>query len=137
MGAELVIDASLAAKCLLPGVDSDRAREAVRDASWLIAPELVFPEAAHVTARYLRRGLIDREAAGQMLHSLRGLLDEVQPCSRLAERAFAVAIDHGFSVYDAHYVALAEERRFTLASADAKLIHQAAARLSLQVLLIP
>jgi predicted nucleic acid-binding protein len=49
------------------------------------------------------------------------LFDELAPVETLHERAFAIAADHQLSAYDALYVALAEDRRWPLATADRRL----------------
>lgn len=120
-----VLDASIAVKCLVDEADSDTARAVVaRRADW-IAPDLIFLEVASVALKSMRRGLIKRGQAEAMVTRLSRLLAEVAPSQGLAAAAFGFAADHGFSAYDAAYLALADRRSTTLVTADLKLVGRA------------
>lgn len=124
--AELgVLDASIAVKCLLDEADSERARPAVAARADWIAPDLIFLEIASVATKSMRRGLIERAQAEAMISRLGRLLTETASAESLAGRAFTLAADHGFSAYDAAYLALAERRGTTVLTADLKLLDRA------------
>ena len=122
-----VQDASVAVKCLIEEADSELARAAVaRRADWT-APDLIFLEVASVALKSMRRGWLDRSQAEAMVARLPGLLTEVAPSDSLAAGAFQLAADHGFSAYDAAYLALAKVTGAAVLTADLKLVERARA----------
>lgn len=125
MDAEIVLDASIAAKVLFTEDGSEEARELVGSGVVLIAPDLIFLEIASVAAKRLKRGETSRQQGADAVGTLPDLIDEVVASSDLVDRAFALAADHGFSAYDAAYLALAEQRGLRLATADNKLVGRA------------
>jgi predicted nucleic acid-binding protein len=125
MADELVLDASVAAKCFFTEDGSDEARALVLSGARLIAPELIFAEIASVAAKGVRRGLIPNALARDAVAGLRNLLDETKPIADVAPRAFAMAAAHGLSAYDGCYLALAEARGTQMVTADAKLVTRA------------
>lgn len=126
--AELgVLDASIAVKCLIDEADSGLARAAVgAQADW-IAPDLIFLEVASVALKSMRRGLIDRVQAEAMVSRLRELIAETVPAKSLVTAAVSLAADHGFSAYDAAYLALADNQGARVLTADVKLADRAKA----------
>jgi predicted nucleic acid-binding protein len=120
-----VLDASVAAKLFFIEDASERAVDAVRAADWLIAPDLLFLEMASIAAKNVRRATASQEQAARAVHSLSALLDETIGAPELAPRAFELAAAHGFSAYDAAYLALAEARGFGLLTADTGLVRLA------------
>jgi predicted nucleic acid-binding protein len=62
----LVIDPSIALKCLLPEADSERALKAIEKAT-LQAPEWLAAECAEVLAHRVRLGELDRDKAAAAL----------------------------------------------------------------------
>lgn len=125
MDAEIVLDASIAAKVLFTEDGSEQARQLVGSGMILIAPDLIFLEIASVAIKRLKRGETSRQQGADAVGTLPDLLDEVIASSQLADRAFALAADHGFSAYDAAYLALAEQRGLRLATADIRLVERA------------
>jgi predicted nucleic acid-binding protein len=122
-----VLDASIAVKCLIEEADSERARDAwARAADWT-APDLIFLEVASVALKSMRRGLLDRSQAEAMVNRLPRLLTEVAPSDSLAAGAFQLAADHGFSAYDAAYLALADATNAAVLTADLRLVERARA----------
>jgi predicted nucleic acid-binding protein len=73
----------------------------------------------------MRRGLLDRSQAEAMVARLPRLLTDVAPSDALAAAAFELAADHGFSAYDAAYLALAEATNTTVLTADLRLADRA------------
>ena len=122
-----VLDASVAVKCFLDEEGSAAARHAVADRADWIAPDLIFLEVASVALKSLRRGLLGCGQGERMVAGLGALLTEAVAAEALADTAFQLAADHGFSAYDAAYVALARERATVLLTADLKLVNFARA----------
>jgi predicted nucleic acid-binding protein len=120
-----VLDASVAVKCLVDEADSELARAAVISGTGWAAPDLIFLEVASVALKSIRRGWLERAQAEAMVSNLPKLLLEVAPSDTLAAAAFRLAADHGFSVYDAAYLALAETRNTHVLTADLKLADRA------------
>lgn len=120
-----VLDASVAVKCLVDEADSDLARAAVAGRADWVAPDLIFLEVASVALKSIRRGWLERAQAETMVLSLPQILAEVTSSEVLAASALRLAADHGFSVYDAAYLALAEARNTWVLTADLKLAMRA------------
>jgi predicted nucleic acid-binding protein len=104
----LVVDASVAAKWLLPEVDSDAAARLLEDDDLAFhVPELFDAELGNVLwKRVQRREMSTAEAAETV-----ALVNRI-PATRhvhadLLEHAFALAVELSISVYDALYVSLA------------------------------
>lgn len=121
----LVLDASVIVKCFLIEQDSDNARIAVAQRDDWIAPDLLFLEVASVAVKSLRRGLIDRTLADAMVAMSSRLVTTTVPSSALYKEAFRLAADHGFSPYDAAYLALAISHDRSVLTADGKLADRA------------
>jgi predicted nucleic acid-binding protein len=124
-GERGVLDASVAVKCLLIEDGSDAARAAVAARPEWIAPDLIHLEVASVALKSVRRGLIDRPAGTAMVAKVGLLLLTAAPCSALKDEAFRLGAEHGFSAYDAAYLALAQAEGLAVLTADIKLIERA------------
>ena len=134
MAAELVVDASVAAKCFLPEEDSEAAIALVRSGVTLIAPDFVLVELAGIAAKKVRRTDLTPEIAAIMVEASPLLFDELAATEPLIDRAFRLACSCPLSVYDALYLALAEDRGAVLVTADVKLErHAREAEVSAQV----
>ncbi|HLZ75354.1 type II toxin-antitoxin system VapC family toxin [Phenylobacterium sp.] len=120
-----ILDASIAVKCLVDEADSDLARAALANCTDWTAPDLIFLEVASVAVKSMRRGWLDRPQAAAMVAALPRILAEVVPSDELAAAAFQLAADHGFSAYDAAYLALAIDRKAQMLTADLKLAERA------------
>lgn len=127
MSGEIVLDASVAAKCFFPEAGSDLANAVVLSGVRIVAPELIHAEVANVAARRAQRGETDPSVARRAIEALDELIDETCPLAPLRTRAFDLALASGLSAYDAIYVALAEARGAQLVTADARLVQSARA----------
>jgi predicted nucleic acid-binding protein len=125
MPGSVVLDASVAAKLYFTEDLSDLAEAAVRTADFLIAPDLLFIELARVAAKQVRRGTTTPAIGARAMDLMHGLLDETVPLEALAKRAFELAARHGVSAYDGAYLALAEERKLQVLTADVRLLRRA------------
>lgn len=125
--ARFVLDASVAAKCFFAEGDAQSAWRWVLSGASVIAPDLLPIEIASVASSKVRRGETDLAAASDALHGVYTLVDEMRPAKAHLDRALALAADHGFSAYDALYLAVAEAEGCSVVTADRKLVARAAA----------
>ena len=120
-----VLDASVAIKCLLEEAGSDDARREVAcHADW-VAPDLILLEVASVALKSMKKGLLDRAQGAALVAATPGLLSATISSTMLCDEAFALGATHGFSAYDAAYLALAVQRDRPLLTADARLVTRA------------
>jgi len=117
----LVIDPSVALKCLLPEADSEAALR-VLDRAQLTAPEWLAAECAEVLAGRVRQGELDRERAAAALADLEILPIGWVRDAELAAAAFDIACEIGRPIQDCLYLALAVERNLQLLTADRTLL---------------
>ena len=125
MAGRFVIDASVAAKFYFAEEGCDLAAAALRESDTLIAPDLLFVEMASIAAKKVRRGLASKEESARAVLSIGKILEEIVPSYGLAQEAFNLAAEHGFSSYDGTYIALAEARRCQVLTADLRLVRRA------------
>lgn len=131
----IVVDASVAAKWILPEPHTDRAEALYNDTLQagepIAAPSLLLFEITNVLRqRMVRTGLTLRRAQPLMTQFLSLSLTLTNP-SGLHQRALALADAHKLpAAYDAHYLALAERLNCDFWTDDQRLIHSAGATLS-------
>ena len=115
----IAVDASAIAAFILkePGWRS-LARYLVRS----LTVDLAAAEAANAIWKAHRlRGLVEREAAQELYRLLRRLLGVnvlLEPAGKYLDQAFTIALDHGLTVYDSLYIALALEKGLPLLTLD-------------------
>jgi len=130
----LVVDASVAAKWVLPGVHEPFSDEALRLLKqWLdrkinlIVPDFFWVELTNVLWKAVRRGRCTNETAGVALAALLDYQIPTIPSLNLLKPALQIGVLHGRSVYDCIYVVLALEAKAELVTADEKLANALAA----------
>lgn len=121
MPDELVIDASVAAKIFFTEEGSEAARDLAMSGQKFCAPDFIALEIASIGAKYARKGETEISHGRLAVQSLVELIDHFEPVLSLSERALELAVEHGFSVYDASYLALADRRQTKVITADRKL----------------
>jgi predicted nucleic acid-binding protein len=121
MGGRYVLDASVAAKVFLSEAGSDAARQLVRGADQLIAPDLVLLELASVTVKKTRRQELAPALAREIVADAPDLFDRLAPTRDLIAPAQELALRAMVAVQDAVYAVLAVREGLTLATADARL----------------
>lgn len=127
-------DSSVAAKWSFVEEHSFQARALLRDAlaqqDPIVAPPLLPSELANVIRQRMRQGQVQLDAARALLAQFLALPISLQAPETLYERTLVLADAHNLpSVYDAHYVALAELLGATLWTADRRLLRALGGRL--------
>jgi predicted nucleic acid-binding protein len=126
---QVVVDASVAIKWLSPfrlEVLAPRARGLLarwqQGAAELIAPDLIWLEVANAHWKAVRQNrctVFDAQASLATLHAQK--LTTV-PSEQFIDLALRIALQHGRTVYDSLYVALAHTLSCELITADEKLV---------------
>jgi len=128
-----VVDASVALKWIVPEALSDNADRLLDSDQELLAPDLLLVEAANALWKKMaRRELAVREAK----RAFTLLLDSglvVRPTAPLLPRAMHLAQSIKHSVYDCVYLALGEQERAPVVTADARFFRNASRRAKLRV----
>ena len=130
-----VVDASVAAKWLLPAAGEGLLDQAnrlaalhVRRELQLLAPDLIEAELGNVLWKSVRRNRISRTEAGNSLRNFAALAIQVVPTSDLLDQALQIAVDCDRSFYDSLYITLALSTKTELITADERLVNALASR---------
>ena len=125
--SDLVVDSSVVAKWILPEADSAQAHELIVHATaaseQLLVLDLAFPEVANAIWKRHRQRLISLEDARGFLDALVRSPVRVEPAASLLASAFEIAAKYDRAVYDALFVALAEQRGLPGITADEPLFN--------------
>jgi predicted nucleic acid-binding protein len=125
--SDLVVDSSVVAKWILPEADSDKAQQLIVQAAAsgdrLIVLDLVFPEVANAIWKRQRQQLIQLHEAQVLLQALIRSPVAVEPAVLLLATAFEIAAKYDRAVYDALFVALAEQQGLRGITADEPLFN--------------
>lgn len=117
----IVVDASVAVKCLVPEPDTPAAMRLLNAKSELLAPDILWVELASATCKKVRQGEIPLEGSAEILKDFRSLPIKTYSSDALVDTALRVALEAGISVYDAVYLSLAYRHDCSLVTADKKL----------------
>lgn len=130
---KLVLDASVVLKSYLPEEGSVQAQAIFKDRALghveLLAPALMPYEVTNALMVALRRQRIDKARAEEILKEFVRLRIPTQGLVGLEERAWALALEHQRTVYDAAYLALAEREGLPLITGDKRLYNAVKAKL--------
>jgi predicted nucleic acid-binding protein len=118
----LVVDASVAAKWVLPEPGSAEAVALRTRDSDLIAPSLVVAEIGNALWKSAMRGDMAGEEVVHALDVVAGHYTRLIPIADIAAAAMVLAVDLRHPIYDCFYLALAERERCALVTADARLL---------------
>ncbi len=117
----LVLDASVAIKCVIEEPGSVHARRLVAAAGTLLAPELLIAECANVVWKRVHRGITPGAGVPRTLAALETIAATLLPLRELTPAAMVVALEHDHPVYDCYYIAAAIQNDAALATADERL----------------
>ena len=119
---ELVIDASVVVKWLVPETDDKfalRLQDQFRDGELkLLAPPLLLLEVGNALWKRVRRGELSSEAAELCFDQLIIDAPELLEKTEVTISALHLALAHKRPIYDCLYLALALDRRCDLITAD-------------------
>lgn len=122
----LVLDTSVAAKWYLPEELRD---EALELATWvgtgevqLLAPSIIAPELFNALYQQHRRTYLSLEEVRTFFSSFREAPVSLFEIDLLTSRAAEITVESGAVVYDALFLALAEEAGTVVLTADSKLL---------------
>ena len=122
-----VIDAGVVVKWFIPEVDSAKAHQLLerylQGVDTPAAPDLLIAECGNVFWRRCRQGDITPDEATESLADLLTLNVPLIPATSLVQSALSLALQHQRTVYDALYLALAQERNCDLITADERFFH--------------
>ncbi|MBA3390688.1 MAG: type II toxin-antitoxin system VapC family toxin [Rubrobacter sp.] len=122
----LVLDTSVALKFYLPEEGHEEAlgllEAAEAGAAELLAPGTLLPEGFNAIAQQRRRGLLDEEDATGAWAKLLAAPVYTYAVEDLIERAATIANETGAIIYDALFLALAEDTDTVMVTADGKLL---------------
>ena len=125
--SDLVVDSSVVAKWILPEADSAKAHQLIvqtaASGERLIVLDLVFPEVANAIWKRHRQQLIDQSEARELLEALLRSPVGVEPAVALLASAFAIAAKYDRAIYDALFVALAQQQGVPGITADEPLFN--------------
>ena len=128
MTGDLVVDASVVVRWLVPHPTGPAARRVLADPGIALhMPDYGVLEVANALWKYVHAGAASADAASRRLKDLRRAPVRTHPSEPLVRDALdlAVALDH--PVYDCVYLALARELDVRVVTADAGLVRAAAA----------
>jgi predicted nucleic acid-binding protein len=131
-----VLDASVAAKWVLPSRDEPFAAESIRLLRSFAAgeinlsvPDLFWPEIGNILWKSVRAGRISGESAYEAIDWLHALKIPTSPTMLLLGDAVRIAVSFERTVYDSLYLALAIASGRPLVTADERLANAVGARL--------
>jgi predicted nucleic acid-binding protein len=131
-----VVDASVAAKWLLPAMQEPLVEQANRllgqeteGSADFVVPDLFWPEIGNVLWKAVRRERITPTQAEESLITALSWAFETVPSRQLLERALEIGLRHQRSFYDSIYLALATSQQIELITADERLANAVAAHL--------
>jgi predicted nucleic acid-binding protein len=117
-----VVDSSVAAKWVLPESDSVQALRLVSEVALaggqLIMLDLAMTEITNAIWKRLHRGLASAAEARQFLDELLRSPVKLEPANRLLRPALEIAARYDRSIYDALFVALAQDLDLPGVTAD-------------------
>jgi predicted nucleic acid-binding protein len=130
-----VVDASVAAKWLLPAAGESPLDQAnrlaaqhVRRELQLVAPDLIEAEIGHVLWKAVRRNRISSADAENSLRRFTALAIQAIPTSDLLVQALQIAVVCDRTFYESLYIALAVATKTELITADERLVNAIGSR---------
>lgn len=119
--SDLVVDASVAVKWLVPESHADAALVALSGEYSLLAPDLIWAEVGNTLWKKWRRRELQEAEASRLLQDFRRFPLRMYASDALLDLAWGVATRYRRSLYDSLYLALASHRGCQLVTADRRL----------------
>ncbi len=121
-----VVDTSALVRLYVPDGPLPRDLEAAVESAWrgdgvLMAPELIFVEAAQVLLKKEMRGILNREETNLIMEAILDLPIEALGHRALLPDAISLSRDHSLTAYDALFLSAAVNGDANLITADARL----------------
>jgi predicted nucleic acid-binding protein len=113
-----VIDASILVKLFFDEEHSEASVQCIKTATELLAPDLLWVEAANVVWKRLRRDEITAEDAAALMEEMLRVPIVTHASLDLVAPALALAAGTGRTVYDCLYLALAIRENIPLLTGD-------------------
>lgn len=120
-----VLDASAAIEVVLQRDAADRLSETLREATWVIAPNLLVAEVSNVFWKYHKIMGYDISTCERGIEQAITLPDDYINELDLYREAFALSCSINHSVYDMFYLILARRHNAKLLTMDKKLLKTA------------
>lgn len=117
----MIVDSSVAVKWFVQEGGREAAMALLGSDGPLLAPDLIVVETAHALRRKVAGGWLTGAGARAALHGLTDGPIELVPTPPLVRPAMHLADRTSCSVYDACFVALADQRGMPLVTADERL----------------
>src|ERR1700757_4036901 len=121
---QLVVDASVAVKWLLPEPGTEQALSLLETNTILYAPDLMYIEVANVLWKRIQNKEITVDHAIRRLSVLSLTNIITYPTRELMVAAIKLAAEHNHSVYDCVYLMVAIELNCLMITADIKFINK-------------
>ncbi|MGE0423963.1 MAG: type II toxin-antitoxin system VapC family toxin [Reyranellaceae bacterium] len=118
---ELVIDASVAIKWLVPEDLRQDALALVRMEFELIAPDILIAEIGNIAWKKQVRGEINLQQSQLIGNRISAYFHEIVPSDSMVSNALDMAIALKHPIYDCFYLACAHQRKAPLVTADTRL----------------
>lgn len=123
---ELILDTSVAVKFYLPEEGREEALALLaavgRDKAKLLAPSTVQPELFNALWQQHRRGKLSREETGEHWSDFSVTSIDLYAPEDLMPRAARIALETEVIIYDALFLALAEDAETVVLTADGRLL---------------
>lgn len=87
----------------------------------IVAPQLLYAELCSVYRKLVLRGLLEQDAALDLMRKASDRVDQFVPMEELYQEAFSESVRLRHSVYDMFYLVLARRARATLFTFDKRL----------------
>lgn len=120
---QCIIDASVLAAAFFQEEFEEPSWALLASDSSLLAPEIIVAEVGNVIWKRFRTREINEEEAGQLLTDFLRLPLRITPSKNLLEPALQIAMRADRTVYDSLYIALAEETKSVMVTADKRLVN--------------
>jgi predicted nucleic acid-binding protein len=119
---DIVVDASIVVKWVLPELDSKQAarlfNDVVGQGGRLLVLDLGLVEAANAVWKKGHRKLVPPDEVRRLVRDLLAIPVQIQPANKLLTAALEIAVKHDRTIYDALFVALARDLRLPGVTAD-------------------